>query len=139
MASLRLPASLSSLEEFRELVRKDVVGLAPGADTGMLEMALEELLVNVVNYAYPDADGEIEVATETRGDAVDIAISDNGIAYDPTTETAAPDLEAGIEERAIGGLGVFLAQQVFASMEYQRDGHKNVLNLRYVVPDSPPS
>lgn len=137
MASLRLPADLSSLEEFRELVRKDVVGLAPEADTGMLEMALEELLVNVVNYAYPDGAGEIEVATEAGG-AVNIAISDNGVAYDPTTETAAPDLEAGIEDRAIGGLGVFLAKQVFASMEYQRDGHKNVLNLRYVVPGSSP-
>ncbi|MBU1000934.1 MAG: ATP-binding protein [Proteobacteria bacterium] len=131
MASLRLPAALSSIPGFREHVRNDVLGLAPNADTGMLEMALEELLVNVVNYAYPQGSEDIEVDTTTQEGAVHIAIIDTGIAYDPT-QASLPDLEAGIEDRPIGGLGVFLAKKVFASMSYHRAHDRNILELRYI-------
>ncbi|BBD08257.1 ATP-binding protein [Desulfovibrio ferrophilus] len=137
MDSLRLPATLSSLPGFRDHVCSAVLGLAPDVDTGMLEMALEELLVNVVNYAYPEGSGDIEVETEARGGALRIAIIDAGLAYDPT-ETTPPDLEAGIEDRPIGGLGVFLAKKVFASMIYRRDEDKNILELSYAPPPSAP-
>jgi len=136
MPSLRLPATLDCLDSFRDMVRQSAQAIAPGLNTGMLEMALEELLVNVVNYAYPDGPGDINVETGAGDGALTIAITDSGVPYDPTTETAAPDLEADIEDRAIGGLGVFLAQQIFASMNYRRAGNTNVLELTYRPSDS---
>ena len=59
-----------------------------------------------------------------------MALRDEGLAYDPT-QTPDPDLDASLEDRAIGGLGVFLAGKVFSSMHYRREDGANVLELRF--------
>lgn len=130
MKRLKLPASLDSIPAFHEMVREAVEKIAPGADTGMLEMALEELLVNVASYAYPDGDGHMELSCAASSGGLDMTLADAGVPYDPT-QAPEPDLEADIDERAIGGLGVFLAGKVFTSMHYRREEDSNVLELRY--------
>ncbi|WP_461210163.1 ATP-binding protein [Desulfocurvus sp. DL9XJH121] len=133
MNALRLPAALESIPAMRALVRDAVRQIAPDADTGMLEMALEELLVNVASYAYPESPGEMEVACSAQGDGLTVVLSDQGAPYDPRNAPE-PDLEAGIEDRAIGGLGVFFAKKVFSSMDYKREAESNVLTLTYAIP-----
>lgn len=128
---LKLPAALDSIPAFHEMVRAAVGDIAPGVDTGMLEMALEELLVNVASYAYPDGEGLVELACTASDGGLDMVLTDHGVAYDPT-ETPEPDLDLDVEERAIGGLGVFLAGRIFASMSYKREKNANILSLRYV-------
>lgn len=130
MKRLRLAAEVASIPAFHDFVRAEVEAVAPQADTGMLEMALEELLVNVASYAYPEGGGTMELCCAASEGGLDMALRDEGVAYDPT-QTPDPDLDASLEDRAIGGLGVFLAGKVFSSMRYRREDGANVLELRY--------
>lgn len=94
-----------------------------------MRLAVEEAVVNVLNYAYPPTQqGMIRVSAELEGDAVAVVIDDEGTPFDPT-EAAEPDVTLPPEERPIGGLGILLVRQLSSSVSYQRrDGH-NVLTL----------
>lgn len=133
MIRLRRPATLDGIPALLAMVREAVGDMLPGTRAGMLEMALEELLVNVASYAYPDGGGDVELACEMDDGALRLTMTDTGLAYDPR-QAPEPDLNLDVEERAIGGLGVFLAKKVFASMDYSREGDANVLRLRYDLP-----
>ena len=94
-----------------------------------VNLALEEAVTNVLLYAYPkgeDAVADIE-AFASKG-SVRIILSDSGVPFDPTkTDTA--DTSLGVEERPIGGLGIFLVRQIMDSVEYRYEGGKNILTM----------
>lgn len=101
-----------------------------------IELAVEEALVNVINYAYPDQEnGEIEVkcGLEDQGRFL-IEIRDKGIPFDVESHSD-PDLNADIAERKVGGLGIFLIRKLVDEMRYQREGEENVLTLVILKPD----
>jgi len=131
MDLLRLPARLESLEAFLEFiaVRARTSGFSI-LQTKELQLAVEEAVVNVVHHAYPHSAGEIEV--KWRPGAVpgqaEIDIEDTGIPFDPRS-AAAPDLRAGLEERKVGGLGIFFIDQMTEETIWRRDGSKNILTL----------
>lgn len=96
---------------------------------GRLCLMLEEALVNVVSYAYPAGEnGEIEVvvASGVPGDGgeVMVEIIDGGVPFDPTV-AAAPDTEAPLEERSIGGLGIYLIRSLATRVDYRRENGRN--------------
>ena len=96
----------------------------------MLNLAAEECVANVINYAYPKGTrGHVELTAEITGGILTLTIKDHGTAFDPTGHQEI-DVEAGLDERSIGGLGIFLAKNIMDSMAYQRtpDGY-NVLTL----------
>lgn len=98
--------------------------------TGRLCLMLEEALVNVVSYAYPTGErGDIEVVatsvTPAEGDReLTVEIIDSGAPFDPTA-AAAPDTEASLEERPIGGLGIFLIRSLASRVDYRRENGRN--------------
>ncbi len=95
-----------------------------------LRLAVEESVVNVMNYAYPTGEQGI-VSVECRaGDSwIDFVITDQGKPFDPTSVPNA-DTMLSTEERQIGGLGIFLTRQLMDSINYERSGDSNVLTLR---------
>ena len=96
-----------------------------------LNMALDDLLNNVVQYAFPNDPMEhfIEVEGEVRDECVVLTITDDGIPFNPLT-VATPDLSLLLHEREIGGLGIHLVRSMFDEVTYHRNVGRNVLTVK---------
>jgi len=96
-----------------------------------LELALEEVLVNIIKYAYRDDDstGSIEI-TCTCSPARDLVIEvvDSGVPFD-IFSVPDPDVSVDMEERRIGGLGIFLVKKLMDDDRYRRENNRNRLTL----------
>lgn len=94
-----------------------------------LKLAIEEAVVNVINYAYPVGEkGDITIEATATANTFRFKIIDCGVAFAPTD---APDVDTSLsaEERQIGGLGIFLVRQLMDTINYERIDGKNVLTL----------
>ena len=95
-----------------------------------LQLCLEELVLNVVNYGF-DAPGEhdIRVDLEVGGEprVLTVRIVDDGSEFNPLTDASEPDLDASLEDRAVGGLGVYFVRKFMDDVSYRReDGHNHL-------------
>lgn len=91
-------------------------------------LVVEELGINVVNYAYEDGDEHefsISVASDDR--SLTLEIVDGGRPFDPLEEAPEPDLDASLEDRPIGGLGVYLVRTIMDELSYRREDDHNRL------------
>jgi sigma-B regulation protein RsbU (phosphoserine phosphatase) len=95
-----------------------------------LNLALEEAVVNVMNYAYQDS-GLIDLSATAADSEIIFVLEDSGKAFDPT-KVDDPDITLSAEDRDIGGLGIFLVQQLMSSVTYSRENGKNVLTMKYI-------
>lgn len=95
-----------------------------------IQLSLEELIVNVINYAYPDHQKEhcIELFFDCKEGKTFFTIVDEGVAFDPTLHEEV-DISSNIDERTVGGLGIHMVRQMMDSMNYHRCGNKNILTL----------
>jgi len=122
------------LTEFVENTCKSV-GFDP-ATTTSINLAIEEAVVNVMSYAYPaGTKGNINIDAIANQVRLKFVISDNGVPFDPTV-VADADTTLSVEERNIGGLGIFLVRQIMDSVNYERIAGFNVLTLRKNIPQS---
>jgi sigma-B regulation protein RsbU (phosphoserine phosphatase) len=97
--------------------------------TMQLNLALEEVVSNIILYAYPESEvGKIELTAEVKNHALTFTLTDYGILFDPTQQPY-PDITSSIEERPIGGLGIFLARQIMDEIKYERLENRNRLIL----------
>ena len=98
------------------------------------ELALDEVFMNVVMHGTtPDGPPrEVSVSLHHEGSAVTMVMADDGPPFDPLT-LAAPDIDAPIEERELGGLGVFLVRELMDEVSYAYTGTHNELTMRKVV------
>ena len=104
-----------------------------------LELALDEVLTNVVSYAFPEnADNPaIKVTMRVDGEWLKVRVQDNGPAFDPLHDAQEPDLTLDAEERPIGGLGIFLARSFVHTLTYERVDGCNRLTLAQPL-ETPP-
>ncbi len=94
-----------------------------------LRLALEEAVVNVINYAYPKGEkGSIDIYADSNRKEVRFTIVDSGSPFDPTAAISA-DTTLDAQNRPIGGLGILLTRKLTDSVSYCRKGDKNVLTL----------
>jgi sigma-B regulation protein RsbU (phosphoserine phosphatase) len=94
-----------------------------------LRLALEEAVVNVMEYAYPTGTkGEVGIRVTSDGQQLKFIITDSGISFNPT-EVATADTTLSAEERPVGGLGILLVRELMDSINYERTNGKNVLTL----------
>lgn len=97
--------------------------------TMQLNLAIEEAVVNVMDYAYPPGTkGEVDIEVKADADELMFTISDNGVAFDPTAK-AEVDTTLSAEERQIGGLGIHLVRHIMDHVEYERKDGRNILRL----------
>ncbi len=97
-----------------------------------VDIAVEEMFVNIANYAYAPGEGDADVCVETEetdgGKRIRITLADQGKPYDPLMQEA-PDVSLPAEKRKIGGLGIFMARKNMDDMTYEyRDG-RNILTM----------
>jgi serine phosphatase RsbU (regulator of sigma subunit)/anti-sigma regulatory factor (Ser/Thr protein kinase) len=94
-----------------------------------MRLALEETVVNVMNYAYPSAvEGDVYIYADSNYREVRFTVVDSGAPFDPTA-VLSPDTTLDVENRPIGGLGILLIRKIMDSVSYCRKEGKNVLTL----------
>ena len=102
---------------------------APLDVTAQVQLAVEEAVVNVMDYAYPAGTrGELTVEVQADDEQLQFVIRDTGIPFDPTT-TPEIDTTLSAKDRPIGGLGIHLVRQIMDDVQYRRIGEFNVLTL----------
>lgn len=122
-------ASIDKLAVFMDFVRDFATREAASIESlQKIELAVEEALVNIINYAYSDKKGEVEVICDKQDNAFHFTLIDSGESFD-VLQKEDPDTSLSIEEREIGGLGIFLVKQMMDKTEYQRKNNKNILTL----------
>lgn len=94
-----------------------------------INLAIEEAVVNVMNYAYPTGTKcSVDIDAQVNNGGLDIVISDSGTPFDPT-QKGEVDTTLSAEERSVGGLGIHLIRQIMDTINYKRVNNKNVLTL----------
>ncbi len=129
LISLKLPARLENLEPWMRAVSDCARGL--GFDQkriSEMELAIEEALVNICSYSYPEGQGDAEIICNADNHDFVVEIIDSGIPFD-MTELPDPDTHADISERRIGGLGILFIRKMTNEVHYHREGDRNILNL----------
>ena len=94
-----------------------------------LQLVAEEAMTNVCSYAYPDGEGIFEIRVESNSKYLTVTISDEGKPFNPIA-LSQPDISLGIEERPVGGLGVFLMRKFVDEIAYERVNNKNMLRIK---------
>ncbi len=95
-----------------------------------INLALDEILTNTISYGYDDdAPHQIEISVYPETEALVIVMTDDSAAFD-LSNAPTPDIGASLEERPLGGLGLFLVHQMMDSVEYRREGERNIVTLK---------
>ena len=134
--SITLPNDVQTIPQLSEFVEGVAEELQFNMeDTMSLNLALEEAVVNVMNYAYPKGTvGTVTIDAEASDERLKFVITDQGAPFDPTAKENA-DITLSVEDRPIGGLGIFLVRQLMDSINYERVNGCNVLTLRKKLGD----
>lgn len=120
------PGQLALLYEFLEQLA-DSCGISTPQQME-IKLALDEAVTNVIQYAYPGTTGDIRIDIECDNRKLKITITDKGIPFNPL-ENKEPDITLPLEERPIGGLGIFLVKQLMADVSYKRSDGYNILTM----------
>ena len=101
-------------------------------------LALDELITNVVNYGddNPAEEFGISLTLNQTDDTLTIVLEDDGEPFDPFSEAAAPDIDAALEDRPIGGLGIHFVKSLTDEVFYERRDERNRVTLIFKKPDS---
>ncbi len=94
-----------------------------------VNLALEELGINIMNYGETAEDQEILISLVSDEATITIKISDAGKPFNPLTDKPDPDVTQDLDERPIGGLGVYLVRTLMDELYYHREGDRNHLTL----------
>ena len=128
--TLTIKNDVHEVKRFSEFMKSAIEKL--NVDTSLarqLRLAVEEAVVNVIDYAYPiDSEGDIIINMMYDGNTLRFQIIDTGVAFDPTAKQRT-DTTLSAEDRQIGGLGILLVRELMDSINYERIDGKNILTL----------
>ena len=128
---LEIEAAEENLSEVLAFVEEHLAEDCPPKALMQINVAVEEIFVNIAKYAYAPDKGNATVRVEVSEEPVSVTITfiDKGVPYDPLAKED-PDVTLSAEERKIGGLGIFMTKQLMDDGVYEyRDG-KNILRLK---------
>lgn len=129
MKRLEISAQVENLDAVTEFITSEL----EAADCSMkaqmqIEIAVEELFVNIAHYAYAPNVGMAVISVGIEDGSAVITFEDSGVPYDPLAKED-PDITLSAQERDIGGLGIFMVKKSMDDMRYEyRDG-KNILTI----------
>jgi len=90
-------------------------------------IVIDEVFANIAAYAYNPEVGGVSIRIKVEDD-ITIEFEDSGVPYNPLA-TEDPDITLGIDERGVGGLGILMVKNIMDSVEYKRDGSRNILTI----------
>jgi anti-sigma regulatory factor (Ser/Thr protein kinase) len=130
MKSIAIRSEATELTRLRGWV--DAYAAEVGLDDdsrSRVHVILDELVTNLFKYGYDDGViGNCEVTLERRGDCLNILVRDDGRPFDPLNADA-PDLDLSVDDRPVGGLGLYLIRSMISDGGHERDGAENILRL----------
>ncbi|ANH78472.1 ATP-binding protein [Candidatus Chlamydia sanziniae] len=127
------PAVLSELHNMLDLIKRIGKQLQfPREKLLKLELACEELLVNIISYAYQNEaiPGTITISCFENPKSLEVIIKDHGASFNPLATLINVQEHLPLEERKLGGLGIFLAKNSVDEFHYAREGKNNVVYLK---------
>lgn len=129
---MEIEASVENLPEVMAFVEEKLEAFDCPMKTEMqICVAVEEIFVNIANYAYAPGTGTASISLLFSPDrsAVTIAFSDRGVPYDPLAKED-PDVTLSAEERGVGGLGIFMTKKAMDEITYEYKDNRNILSMR---------
>ncbi len=128
---LTIGAEIGNLEAVQSFIGEALEKLGcPVKVLTQVDVAAEEIFVNIAHYAYAPGKGDATVRVEKADPAgAVITFADRGVPYDPTSKED-PDTALPAEEREIGGLGIFMTKKIMDEMTYERRDGMNILKMR---------
>ena len=132
MVNKIFPAKTDSLSQVIEFIEEKLESWDCSMKVKMaICVAIEEVFVNVANYAYPDKNGTVEfnVGFDAQTRIVTFEMIDSGVPFDPLKKSD-PDITLTAEERNIGGLGIFITKKTMDTINYEYKNDKNILTMK---------
>ena len=127
MDELIIEAKIENLDSVLDFINEKIEDCSVKIQN-QIRIAVDEIFSNIARYAYHPEVGGAAVRI-VAGDDVIIEFEDSGVPYDPL-EKDDPDISLSAEEREIGGLGLFMVKNLMDSVEYRRDGNRNILTIK---------
>lgn len=132
---LEVDAEKENLDKVLDFVkaRLDVSG-CPQRLRMQIDLAIEEIFVNIACYAYKANKGKAWIRAEVKGEpkTLYVTLRDRGVPYDPLKKED-PDITLSAEERGIGGLGIFLTKKMMDDVKYEYKNGQNILTLQKIL------
>ena len=130
--TIRLPIDLKEIERLNRIVRQfGDLHEVPSRALYAINLALDEVVTNVVRHGYeavPEGEHFTATVSALNGELT-TEVQDAGRQFNPL-DAPVPDLNAPLDERTLGGLGVHLVRSLMDRVEYRRENGKNVLTMR---------
>lgn len=134
MSQIIVPAKVGELEKINAFIEAELESCnCPPKVLIQLEVAIEEIFVNIASYAY-EKEGTATITLEKTESpmAVELQFEDEGKPFDPLAKED-PDVTLSAEERGIGGLGIYMVKQSMDDVSYRYENGKNILTIRKVI------
>ena len=131
MTSKTFPAKTDALPEVLGFVEETLETYeCPMKIQMAVSVAIEEVFVNVAHYAYGEEDGDatLDIDFDEASRDVTFRLSDTGVPFDPLKKPD-PDITLSIEERQVGGLGIFIVKKTMDTVQYAYENEKNILTM----------
>jgi anti-sigma regulatory factor (Ser/Thr protein kinase) len=126
---LSIAADLSEVDGVRQFLKDSLADIDLSEEDGFkIELALVEMVVNVIRYAYPNGGGALAIEIRKDRQRVIIEIRDSGLPFDPC-RAPKPDIDEVVAAGRKGGLGIYLTREIMDECLYRRDGGQNILTL----------
>lgn len=127
---IRLPVEVREIERLNTLVRRfGELHEVPSRALYAVNLALDELVTNTILYGFDEASDQwLHVRLEVSGSELHGELVDEGRHFNPL-EVPAPNLDASLRDRELGGLGLHLVRSLMDRLDYRREGSKNVLTI----------
>lgn len=135
MKELKVEATIDNIPVVTEFVTSqlDEMSCIPKAKT-QIRIAIDEIFGNIAHYAYEGKTGPVWIRVEQCEEqgAVVITFTDEGIPYNPC-EKSDPDISLSIEERQIGGLGIYMVKKLMDDVWYEYKEGRNMLSMKKII------
>ena len=129
MKELKIEATIENLEKVHQFIDEQIEAADCIMKTHMLiDISVDEIFVNIAHYAYCPDIGSVTIRVEINDVYVTITFIDSGKKYNPL-EKPDPDTTVSVEEREIGGLGIFMVKKSMDEVTYEFKDGKNILSI----------
>jgi len=132
MKELTIAATVENIETVTQFVNEQLEALdCPIKAQMQIDIAIDELFGNIAHYAYNPGTGDATVRVEVVREPLSVVITfiDRGVPYDPLSN-ADPDTGLSLEERGVGGLGIYIVKKSMDEITYSYQDGKNILTIR---------